>query len=62
MLNYMFIVLIIGRKLLREWIKHRYGVFDETGFHSDDQYPEQELFQSVEPIANECATFQHSTR
>jgi hypothetical protein len=25
--------------VLREWVKHRYGVFDETGFDSDRQYP-----------------------
>ncbi len=25
--------------MLREWVKHRYGVFDETGFESDRQYP-----------------------
>lgn len=25
--------------MLREWVKHRYGVFDETGFDSDRQYP-----------------------
>ncbi|KAI9559912.1 hypothetical protein GHT06_013919 [Daphnia sinensis] len=30
---------IYGRQVLREWVKHRYGVFDETGFDGDLQYP-----------------------
>ena len=25
--------------MLREWVKHRYGVFDETGFDGDAHYP-----------------------
>ena len=28
-----------GRRLLREWAKLRYGVFDEVGYYQDGLYP-----------------------
>lgn len=30
----------IGRELVREWAKYRYGVFDERGFANDPIYPQ----------------------
>ncbi|GFX43002.1 calcium-activated chloride channel regulator 2 [Trichonephila clavipes] len=29
-----------GKLLAREWLKYRYGVFDENGFKGDEMYPE----------------------
>ena len=29
----------LGRRLLREWAKLRYGVFDEVGYYQDASYP-----------------------
>ncbi|GFS71638.1 epithelial chloride channel protein [Nephila pilipes] len=29
-----------GKLLAREWLKYRYGVFDENGFEGDQMYPE----------------------
>lgn len=29
----------IGRELVREWAKYRYGIFDEIGFKNDPIYP-----------------------
>lgn len=30
----------IGRELVREWAKYRYGVFDEVGYANDPIYPQ----------------------
>lgn len=30
----------VGRELVREWAKYRYGVFDEIGFANDAIYPQ----------------------
>lgn len=29
----------VGRELVREWAKYRYGIFDEIGFANDPIYP-----------------------
>jgi hypothetical protein len=31
--------LFIGRSLVQQWAKYRYGVFDEVGYKSDPVYP-----------------------
>lgn len=30
----------VGREMLREWAKYRYGIFDEIGFVNDPVYPQ----------------------
>lgn len=30
----------VGRELVREWAKYRYGVFDEVGYANDPIYPQ----------------------
>lgn len=29
----------LGRTIVKEWAKYRYGVFDEIGYHNDPVYP-----------------------
>jgi hypothetical protein len=31
--------LFIGRPLVQQWAKYRYGIFDEVGYQSDPVYP-----------------------
>ncbi|XP_057365411.1 calcium-activated chloride channel regulator 1-like [Daphnia carinata] len=59
---------ISGRQVLREWVKHRYGVFDETGFDADLQYPlHTSEYGSHPPNStelqqeNSCTTFANNT-
>ena len=46
--------------MLREWVKHRYGVFDETGFDADVAYPFT-FNQGNQSLANTCSSFTNST-
>lgn len=50
-----------GRQVLREWIKYRYGVFDEIGFRADDQYPTSFLQDGLHLIDNDCATHSNTS-
>ncbi|KAK4029989.1 hypothetical protein OUZ56_022946, partial [Daphnia magna] len=60
---------ISGRQVLREWVKHRYGVFDETGFDGDLQYPLRTSQYGSHPPSNSselqqdnsCTTFANNT-
>lgn len=70
--NNLFRLCITGRLVLKEWVKHRYGVFDETGFDGDQQYPKWTSEYGSHPPAhnttldhqlreNSCTTFSNYT-
>jgi hypothetical protein len=48
-------VFLAGRQVLREWIKHRYGVFDERGFDADALYPLQTSVYGSHPPASSAS-------
>jgi calcium-activated chloride channel regulator 3/4 len=51
--------LVTGRQLLREWIKYRYGVFDEVGYRSDELYP-LTYNEANQLFHNDCSTYHNS--
>lgn len=49
-----FCAFIIARLLVREWVKFRYGVFDESGFAFDDKYPLEYIGNEGKPVSSAC--------
>ncbi len=40
--------------MVREWVKLRYGVFDENGFAHDEKYPTEFVGSKGKPETTEC--------
>lgn len=50
-----FFLLSLGKLLAREWLKYRYGVFDENGYDGDELYPSYYLVPgTIDPKITEC--------
>ncbi|CAG7720164.1 unnamed protein product, partial [Allacma fusca] len=43
-----------ARLMLREWIKFRYGVFDENGFAHDEKYPADYVGPNGQLVQTAC--------